>query len=88
MIGATTQVSAASDIWGLPSAPKPEFDDHYILKSLGKRNCKQGQIWKLQGSPEDFSWQLKSVGNADVLPQQKQELSFQILDLVLLKMNG
>ena len=82
VIGSTTQVGAASDIWGLASAPKPEFDDHYLLKCLGKRNCEQGQIWNLQGSPEDFSWQLKSVGNADVLPQQKQELSLRVLQLV------
>ena len=50
VIGSTTQVGAASDIWGLSSAPKPEFDDHYILKCLVKRNCEQGQIWNLQSS--------------------------------------
>ena len=52
------------------------------MKCLGKRNCEQGQIWNLQGSAEDFSWQLKSVGSSDVLPQRKQELSLQVLELV------
>lgn len=82
VIGAGTQSGAVSDSWGLWSAVKPEYEHHYVLKCLGKRNCQQGTIWNLQGSDEDFSWELKSVGDSDVLPQKRQELNHQVLQLL------
>ncbi len=82
VIGAGTQSGAVSDIWGLWSATKPEFDNHYVLKCLGKRNCQTGTILNLEGNEEDFSWYLKSVGKDDLLPKKKQELSDQVLLLL------
>ena len=82
VIGAGTQSGAVSDTWGLWSATKPEFENHYVLKCLGKRNCQKGTIMNLQGNEEDFSWHLESVGKDDLLPKKKQELSNQVLLLL------
>ena len=82
VIGAGTQSGAVSDTWGLWSATKPEFENHYVLKCLGKRNCQKGTILNLEGNEEDFSWYLKSVGKDDLLPKKKQELSNQVLLLL------
>ncbi len=82
VMGAGTQSGAVSDIWGLRAATKPEFENHYVMQCLGKRNCQIGVIWNLQGDEEDFSWYLKSVGRDDVLPKEKQELSFLVLQLL------
>ena len=71
VLGAGTQSGAVSDTWGLRAATKPEFENHYVLQCLGKRNCQIGVIWNLQGDEEDFSWYLKNVGRDDVLPKKK-----------------
>jgi hypothetical protein len=36
----------------------------------------------IQTNAEDFSWQLVSVGGSDVLPQRRQELTEQVLNLL------
>ena len=82
VIGAITQSGAVSDIWGIWVPTKQSHKNHFILKCLGKRNCKKGIIWNLKGDEEDFSFVLKSVGEGELLPSKNQELSFLILDLL------
>ena len=79
IIGSGLQTAAVTDIWSLEEASKPEFEDHYVLRCLGKRNCQKGTIWNLQGSKEDFSWRLNSVGVDDLLPRRMHELRFAFL---------
>ena len=82
VIGAITQSGAVSDIWGIWVPTKQSYKNHFILKCLGKRNCRKGIIWNLQGDEEDFSFVLKSVGEGELLPSKNQELSFLILNLL------
>ena len=82
VIGAITQSGAVSDIWGIWVPTKQSHKNHFILKCLGKRNCRKGIIWNLKGDEEDFSFVLKSVGEGELLPSKNQELSFLILDLL------
>lgn len=76
IIGSGLQSAAVSDIWGMWKPSTPQFDEHYILKCLGKRNCQEGTLWNLQGSDEDFSWRLHSVGDENILPQRRRDLAF------------
>lgn len=76
IVGSGLQSAAVSDIWGMWKPSVPEFDQHFILKCLGKRNCAEGTVWNLQGSDEDFSWKLHSVGEENILPQRRQDLAF------------
>jgi hypothetical protein len=76
IVGSGLQSAAVSDIWGMWKPTNPEFDQHFILKCLGKRNCAEGTVWNLQGSDEDFSWKLHSVGDENILPQRRQDLAF------------
>ena len=76
IVGSALQSAAVSDIWGMWKPLTPQFDEHYILKCLGKRNCEEGTLWNLQGSKEDFSWRLHSVGDENILPQRRQDLAF------------
>jgi len=78
--GTGTQGGAVSDIWGMWRPAQPEHEDHYILGCLGKRNCKEGTRWHLQGNPEDFSWTLKAVGEGDLLPSKRQQLKARLLE--------
>ena len=82
VIGAITQSGAVSDIWGIWVPTKQSHKNHFILKCLGKRNCRKGIIWNLKGDEEDFSFVLKSVGEGELLPSKNQELSFLILNLL------
>ena len=82
VIGAITQSGAVSDIWGIWVPTKQSYENHFILKCLGKRNCRKGIIWNLKGDDEDFSFILKSVGEGELLPSKNQELSCLILDLL------
>ena len=82
VIGAITQSGAVSDIWGIWVPTKQSYKNHFIMKCLGKRNCRKGIIWNLQGDEEDFSFILKSVGEGELLPSKNQELSFLILNLL------
>ena len=76
IVGSGLQSAAVSDIWGMWKPTNPEFDQHFILKCLGKRNCAEGTVWNLQGSDEDFSWKLRTVGDGNITPQRKQDLAF------------
>jgi hypothetical protein len=78
--GTGAQVGAVSDIWGMWRPPSPTHEDHYVLGCLGKRNCKEGTTWHLQGNPEGFSWKLKGVGDGDLLPTKRQQLKATVLE--------
>lgn len=78
--GTGTQGGAVSDIWGMWRPAQPQHEDHYVLGCLGKRNCREGTRWNLQGNPEDFSWTLKSVGDGDLLPTKRQQLKGKLLE--------
>ena len=82
VIGAITQSGAVSDIWGIWVPTKQSYKNHFILKCLGKRNCRKGIIWNLKGDEEDFSFVLKSVGEGELLPSKNQVLRNLILDLL------
>ena len=49
---------------------------------LGKRNCKEGTIWRLEGSDEDYSWILKETGDDGLLPQARILLEDKIIKLL------
>ena len=68
--GVATIGAAVSDIWSLCKVPKSEWPDHYNLECLGKRHCKEGDQWKLQGNEEDYYWSLKEVGDG-LKPQER-----------------
>ena len=82
LLGSGQISSAVSDIWSIYKPLKPSFDEHYIIKCLGKRNCEDGIYWNLQGNKEDFSWQFVSVGKDDLLPTKKIEYKYKILNLL------
>lgn len=75
--GVATIGAAVSDVWGMWKHPKPEWEEHYNLLCLGKRHCKEGTLWKLQGNEEDFYWSLKEVGDG-LKPQEKLSLEEKI----------
>ena len=54
----------------------------FVLGCLGKRNCEKGTRWHLQGSKEDYTWELVSVSNEDLLPTKKRELKDRLLTLL------
>ena len=82
LLGSGQISSAVSDIWSIYKPQKPSFDEHYIIKCLGKRNCEDGIYWNLQGNKEDFSWKFVSVGEDDLLPTKKIEYKYKILNLL------
>jgi len=82
VIGTGIQQAAASDTWGLWRAKKQLHDDHFVLGCLGKRNCDESARWDLQGSQEDFTWEIVQSSNNDLLPSEKASLKEQILNLL------
>lgn len=78
-IAGVAAISAAcTDLWGLWREPKPSWEDHHNLLSLGKRYCRTGTLWELQGNQEDYSWLLRQVGDG-LLPQQQLTLEQRII---------
>ena len=75
--GVATIGAAITDVWGIWKHPRPEWEEHYNLLCLGKRHCKEGTLWKLQGNEEDFYWSLKEVGRG-LKPQEKLSLESKI----------
>ena len=75
--GVATIGASVSDVWGMWKDPKPGWDEHYNLLCLGKRHCKEGTLWKLQGNEEDFFWSLKEVGDG-LKPQEKLSIEAKI----------
>ena len=88
LLGSGQISSAVSDIWSIFKPQKSKIEDHYIIKCLGKRNCDDSIFWNLKGNQEDFSWEIISVGEDDLLPSQKIEYRFQILKLLQENKNG
>ncbi len=82
LIGSGLITAAVSDIWAIYKANQQEHEDHFICKCLGKRNCDENILWNLQGSIEDYSWLLKSVGHNDLLPSKKQEYKYKLLKIL------
>ena len=80
--GVSTIGAAVSDIWGMWKVTKPQWPDQYNLSCLGKRNCKEGTLLKLQGNIEDFYWSLKEVGNG-LKPQERLSLEDKITSLFI-----
>ena len=76
--GVATIGAAVSDVWGMFKHPKPQWPEQYHLLCLGKRHCKEGTLWKLQGDEEDFYWSLKEVGDG-LKPQEKLSLEEKII---------
>ena len=79
ILGAGTQSAAVSDIWGIWNPDEKDIES-FTMKCLGKRNCDKNTMWYLKGNIEDFSFRLESVGEHDLLPDQKKQYSFQFLD--------
>ena len=88
LLGSGQISSAVSDIWSIFKPQKSKIEDHYIIKCLGKRNCDDSICWNLKGNQEDFSWEIISVGEDDLLPSKKMEYRFQILKLLQEHKNG
>lgn len=77
--GKATNHAAITDIWGLWEEPRPRWKDHYSMICLGKRYCKKGTLWHLQGNEEDYSWTLREVADG-LLPQQRMTVERRILE--------
>ena len=75
--GVSTISAAVTDLWGIWKVPKPEWPEHYNLSCLGKRHCKDGTLWKLEGNEEDFYWSLNEVDHG-LKPQEKLFLESKI----------
>ena len=75
--GVATIGAAVSDVWGMWKHPKPEWSEHYNLLCLGKRNCTEGTLWKLEGNAENFYWSLREVGDG-LKPQERLSIEAKI----------
>ena len=82
ILGSGQKTAAVSDVWALSRPSEPEFEEHFVLECQGKRNCKKGTIWNLQGNEEDYSWTLHSVGTESLLPTVRIQYKQQILKLI------
>jgi hypothetical protein len=82
ILGSGQKTAAVSDVWALWRPNEPEFEEHFVLECQGKRNCKKGTIWNLQGNEEDYSWILHSVGTESLLPTFRIGYKQQILKLI------
>ena len=88
VLGAGTLTGAVSDIWTLSRPQSPDFDDHFILRCLGKRNCERDTAWNLQGSQEDFSWVLESVADSRLLLPCRRRLYRDQIEELLSSQDG
>jgi len=78
--GRTTIANAITDFFGLMRVAKDEqkWDDHFALKCLGKRYCRSGEVWQLQGDPESFWWGLNDVTDG-MPPKERKNLEENVL---------
>ena len=78
--GRTTIANAITDFFGLIKVAKDEqkWDDHFALKCLGKRYCRSGEVWQLQGDPESFWWGLNDVTDG-MPPKERKNLEKNVL---------
>lgn len=79
--GRTTIANAITDFFGLMKVAKDEqkWEDHFALKCLGKRYCRSGEVWQLQGDPESFWWGLNAVTDG-MPPKERKNLERKVLD--------
>ena len=75
--GVATIGAAVTDVWGMWKHPNSQWTDHFNLICLGKRHCREGNLWKLQGNHEDFHWSLLHVGDG-LMPQERLTLEGKI----------
>jgi len=73
--------AAVTDIWALWRDTQPRWENHFNMRCLGKRNCKIDQLWMLQGSEEDYYWEIKETSDG-LLPLQKLQLTFKIQEFL------
>ena len=71
--GLATISNACTDLWALYKVAEPEWPDHFRLRCLGKRYCRTGTLWDLEGDLEDFSWSLRKVGDGS-MPQERLKI--------------
>jgi hypothetical protein len=76
--GRATISNAITDCWGLMRATEQRWDDHFVLKCLGKRNCTQNTVWELQGGEEDCYWGIKEAKD-DQTPRQRKRLRDKVI---------
>jgi hypothetical protein len=76
--GRATISNAITDCWGLMRATEQQWDDHFILKCLGKRYCTQNTVWELQGGEEDYYWGMKEAKD-DQTPRQRKQLRDKVM---------
>lgn len=79
--GRTTIANAITDFFGLTKVAKDDqkWEDHFALKCLGKRFCRSGEVWQLQGDPESFWWGLNDVTDG-MPPKERKNLEEKVLD--------
>ncbi len=78
--GVSTIGAAITDAWGMWKQPKSDWCNHFNLICLGKRNCLENTLWKLQGNLEDFHWSLLEVGDG-LMPQERLTMEEKIKTL-------
>jgi hypothetical protein len=78
--GRTTIANAITDFFGLMKVAKDDqkWDDHFALKCLGKRYCRSGEVWHLQGDPESFWWGLNDVTDG-MPPRERKNLEEKVI---------
>jgi hypothetical protein len=76
--GRATISNAITDCWGLMRASEQRWNDHFILKCLGKRNYTQNTVWELQGGEEDYYWGMKEAKD-DQTPRQRKQLRDKVM---------
>lgn len=76
--GRATISNAITDCWGLMRASEQRWDDHFVLKCLGKRNCVPNTTWELQGGEEDYYWGMKEAKD-DQTPRQRKQLRDKVM---------
>jgi hypothetical protein len=76
--GRATISNAITDCWGLMRAMEQQWDDHFVLKCLGKRYCTPNTVWELQGGEEDYYWGMKEAKD-DQTPRQRKQLRDKVM---------
>jgi len=75
--GRAAIAAAVTDMWGLWRSSVPKWEQHFTLQCLGKRNCRQGECWELQGNVEDYWWTIKEVSDG-IMPIERNTLNMKI----------
>ena len=76
--GRATIRNALQDYWGLLREHDSGLDPKYFLECFGKRYCRAGERWELQGDAESYWWGLSGVSNG-LLPEARRNLEANIV---------